>query len=60
MDALRTLVKDEPPRHLIDELAPGSPTLEDLNERFINIAQDLDILTCFETRKTKTVVFEVQ
>jgi hypothetical protein len=60
VDALRTLVKDEPPRQLIDELAPGSPTLEDLNDRFMNIAQDIDILTCFETRRTKTVVFDVQ
>jgi hypothetical protein len=59
VDALRTLVKDEPPRQLVDELAYNSPTLTEMNERFVNIVGDLDMLTCFETVKTKTVAFDV-
>jgi hypothetical protein len=59
VDALRTLVKDEPSQELVYELRKGSPTLDDLNERFGKVAQDIDILTCFETQRTKTVVKDV-
>jgi hypothetical protein len=59
VDALRTLVKDEPSQELVYELRKGSPTLDDLNERFGTVAQDIDILTCFETQRTKTVVKDV-
>jgi hypothetical protein len=61
VQALRTLVgyPHTPSRQLIEELDPRSPTLNDMNERFMPIAQDIDILTCFETLMTKSVAFDV-
>ncbi|KAL1853922.1 hypothetical protein Daus18300_011664 [Diaporthe australafricana] len=56
IDVLRNVVKNDPPRHLIEELSPDSPTLKEINEAFMEISRDIDILTCFETRKTKTLV----
>lgn len=41
---------------LVAELQPDSPKLLDLNNRFGQMAQDIDILTCYETKETKTVV----
>lgn len=60
VQALRTLVgyPHTPSRQLIEELDPRSPTLNDMNERFMPIAQDIDILTCFETLMTKSVAFD--
>ncbi len=54
--ALETLVKGKPSRKLIAELEAGSPTLTDLNDRFKNIARDVDILTFYETQPTRTAV----
>ena len=59
VDVLRSVVKNDPPKHLIEELSPDSPTLKEINERFEEIARDMDILTCFETQKTKTLVRDV-
>jgi hypothetical protein len=59
VDALKTLVKNEPTQELIYELRKESPTLQELNERFGDVARDIDILTCFETQKTNTVVYDV-
>lgn len=59
IDVLRTVVKNEPPKHLVEELAPDSPTLKEMNEAFMGIAKDIDILTCFETQKTKTLAWDV-
>jgi hypothetical protein len=54
--ALKTLVKGEPSEKLIDELRPDSGTLTDLNRGFVHIAGDIEILTCYETRPTKTAI----
>lgn len=59
IDALRTVVKNEPPKHLIEELAPESPTLKEMNEAFMEIAKDIDILTCYETESTRTLAWDV-
>jgi hypothetical protein len=59
VDALKTLVKNEPTQELIYELRKESPTLQELNERFGDVARDIDILTFFETQKTNTVVYDV-
>ncbi|KAK8255637.1 ankyrin repeat-containing domain protein [Phyllosticta capitalensis] len=56
--ALQTLVEGTPPQTMVTELKPGSPTLQKLNTGFKKIAQDIDILTLYETRTTKTVVLE--
>ena len=54
--ALQTLVKGEPPSKLIAELEADSATLTDLNQGFAHVAKDIDILTCYETRSTKTAI----
>lgn len=61
VDVLRTIVKvNDPPRELIQELGqPTSSILNELNERFMRIAQEIEILACFETLETKTVVWDV-
>lgn len=45
---------------MVKELEPGSPSLRDLNERFTQFAKDIDILSCYETEATKTVVMSVR
>lgn len=59
VDVLRSVVKNEPPKQLIEELAPDSPTLKEINVQFMEISRDIDILTCLETLKTKTLVWNV-
>jgi hypothetical protein len=54
--ALQTLVKGEPTEKLVDELKAESATLTDLNQGFSHIARDIDILTCYETRSTKSAI----
>ncbi|KAI0968538.1 ankyrin repeat-containing domain protein, partial [Xylaria arbuscula] len=56
--ALRNVVKNTPPEHLIAELSPESETLKSLNEGFSTFAQDITILSCYENRPSKTVVFD--
>lgn len=55
IDSLRTLVKGEPPETLVEELKRGSPTLNDLSNRFVTVAKDVAILTVFEGLRTRTV-----
>lgn len=56
INALQTLVKQKPTETLVMELKAGSPTLTDLNNRFAHFARDINILTCYETIMTKTVI----
>lgn len=58
--ALQNVVKNSPPEQLVEELRPESETLKLLNEGFSRTAQDIDILTCYETRPTKTMAFDVR
>ncbi|KAF2964665.1 hypothetical protein GQX73_g8898 [Xylaria multiplex] len=53
--ALEALVQGEPPQTLVRELERGSPTLQDLAERFPRVLGDIPVLTVFETKKTQTV-----
>ncbi|GME51663.1 hypothetical protein M1813_007436 [Neofusicoccum parvum] len=55
---LETLVKGRVTQQLVTELKTDSPTLRDLSARFIPIAKEIEILTCYETMETKTVVQE--
>jgi hypothetical protein len=59
IDALRTAIGNEPPLHLIEELAPGSAMLRSLTTRFSRVSARIPILGVFETQKTATVVFDV-
>ncbi|KAL8914084.1 MAG: hypothetical protein Q9171_001200 [Xanthocarpia ochracea] len=54
--ALEALVKSKPTADMLSELKAGSPTLTELNEGFKSVAQNLDILTCYETRKSRTAI----
>ncbi len=54
--ALQRIVRSEPSKDLIQELKPESPTLTDLNDRFIHVAKDISILSLYELVKTPTVV----
>lgn len=57
IDALQTLVMGQATEGLINELRADSPTLRDLTSRFRDIVEDnIDVLTCYEQRPTKTVV----
>ena len=55
-DALMTLVKGKASESLIEELGPGSPTLNNLKFKFDDIAQNVKVLSIFERRKTKTAI----
>lgn len=57
--ALRAIAKDSPAQELIAELQPDSEALKQLNEDFFGVAHDIDILTCYETQHTRTMVFDV-
>lgn len=55
--ALETLLMDQATEGMINELKEDSPTLRDLTSRFRDIVEDnIDVLTCYEQRPTKTVV----
>ncbi len=54
--ALQTLVMGQATEGMINELREDSPTLRDLTSRFRDIVDDIDVLTCYEQRPTKTVV----
>ena len=54
--ALETLAKSGPMEDLIRELRSESPTLTELNDKFRHVAQDIDILTCYELKPTKTAI----
>ncbi|OBT63835.1 hypothetical protein VE03_06602 [Pseudogymnoascus sp. 23342-1-I1] len=57
IDALQTLVMGQASEGLINELRSESPTLRELTNRFRDIVEDnIDLLTCYEQRPTKTVV----
>ncbi|KAJ8126824.1 hypothetical protein O1611_g6814 [Lasiodiplodia mahajangana] len=56
--ALQNVVRNTPPEHLVAELAPESETLKLLNEGFSTFAQDITILSCYENRLTKMMVFD--
>lgn len=42
----------------ISDLAPGSQTIQDLNEDFRHVAPNLDIVSFYETRPTPLAVFK--
>jgi hypothetical protein len=54
--AIGELVKSKPTEVLISELRAESPTLMDLSKHFPNVAKDVDILSCFESMPTKTII----
>ena len=54
--ALETLVKSQATEDMIRELKSESPTLTELNDKFRHVAKDIDILTCYELRPTKTAI----
>jgi hypothetical protein len=57
IDALQTLVMGQASEGMINELRADSPTLRELTNRFRDIVEDnIDLLTCYEQRPTKTVV----
>jgi hypothetical protein len=59
IDALKTIIKDQPPEQLVTELAPNSSILEEMNQRFYNISNKIRILSIYELRKTKAVIWNV-
>jgi hypothetical protein len=59
IDALKTIIRNEPPQHLVNELGPGSPTLKDMHDRFRRASKDMQILSVYETLATPTVVLNV-
>ncbi|KAL9091410.1 MAG: hypothetical protein Q9165_004796 [Trypethelium subeluteriae] len=50
------LAVENPSKDIVDELGESSSTLTDLNENFAKIAHALNILSCYELQKTKTLV----
>lgn len=54
--ALMTLVESKPTEDMIRELKAESPTLTELNDKFRFVAQDIDIVTCYELKPTKTAI----
>jgi len=54
--AMQTLVKGKAPERLVNELSESSAVLREINTRFGRIARDTDILSCFETKPTKTAI----
>ena len=54
--ALETLVESEPTEDMVRELKSESPTLTELNDKFRHVGKDLNILTCYELKQTKTVI----
>lgn len=54
--AMQTLVKGKASQALVDELSGGSRSLNEISARFAQIAGDIDILTCYETKPTKTAI----
>jgi hypothetical protein len=59
INALKTIIKDQPPEQLVSELAPNSSILEEMNQRFYKISDKIRILSIYELRKTKTVIWNV-
>ena len=54
--ALETLVNSRQTEDMMRELKSESPTLTELNDKFRHVAKDIDILTCYELKPTKTAV----
>lgn len=50
--ALQAVTNTEVSSDLENELAPGSPTILELNADFAPVADQLSIMACFETRET--------
>ncbi|KAI9767149.1 MAG: hypothetical protein M1839_004622 [Geoglossum umbratile] len=44
------------PEDLVRELKAGSPTLVDLDDKFGRVATEVDILSCLESKQTKTAI----
>jgi hypothetical protein len=59
IDALRTVIKNDPPRDLVQELAPNSSKLRSLHTDFRRVADRIQFLSVFETQRTPTVIFDV-
>jgi hypothetical protein len=60
VDAIRTMIENNPPRQLVNELEPDSVTLKDMRDRFRESSTGIDILSVYETLETPTVVFDVR
>jgi hypothetical protein len=59
IEALRTMIMDQPPEQLVGELAENSTTLKDLHNRFRIASSKMHILSVYETVPTPTVTFDV-
>jgi hypothetical protein len=59
IDALKTMIKNDPPQQLVNEIGPGSPTLKDMHDRFRAVSANMQILSVYETLATPIVVFDV-
>jgi hypothetical protein len=55
-EALGALVRSKLPEDLVHELEAGSPTLVDLDGKFGRVATEVDILSCLESKQTKTAI----
>lgn len=53
---LETSVKSKLTEDIVRELRAESPTLTELNDSFRFVAMDIDILTGYELKKTRTVI----
>lgn len=57
IDAIQTLVMGRVAEGAINEFKADSPTLRELANRFRDIVENnIDLLTCYEQRPTKTAV----
>jgi hypothetical protein len=59
VDALRTVIKEELPKQLIEELSPNSSLLRRHHRDFLQVSGNIQILSVFETQKTATVISDV-
>jgi hypothetical protein len=59
IEALKTMIKSDPPQQLVNEIGPESPTLKDMHDRFRRVSVHMQILSVYETLKTPTVVYDV-
>lgn len=54
--ALETLVLSKPTEDMVKELKAESPTLTELSDKFRFVAENIDIVTCYEMKKTRTAM----
>ena len=54
LDAVLALVRGQPTQRLIEDLMPGSTLLENLNEEFKYVVEDVKVIACIELKLTPT------